>query len=288
MTTDLKRTEECRLYQLSTLKLPTLPAGTPFLLKSLTNEDIDFIELATILENFPSIAGKLISLANSAWSAPTSEVTSLEVTCSRLGLGVVRSTSIALAIAAPFDPTRCLSFDTEYFWCSALMTADAASRLAPVSSACNGLEASTARAAGLLHNLALLWLVDKLPEEVDQALTMVSNNQAETLQQALFQVVGFDQLQAGGHLGLSWALPKRLVQAMTHYPEVEYEGSEREIVITTGLAVKMVSAVLKEEPCPEPDSRLSVLGITEENFNAAYTQLNQQLVKTRAIAKVLI
>ena len=288
MMTNSKCTDEYQLYQLSTLKLPTLPAGTPFLLKSLTNEDIDFVELATILEKFPSIAGKLISLANSAWSAPTSEVTSLEGTCSRLGLGVVRSTSIALAIAAPFNPTRCLSFDPEYFWCSALMTADAASRLALISSSCNDLEASTARAAGLLHNLALLWLVDKLPEEVDQALTMVNNKQTESLQQALIQVVGFDQLQAGGHLGLSWALPDRLVQAMSHYLEVEYQGSEREIINTVGLAVKMVSAVLKEEPCPEPDSRLSVLGIEEENFNTAFAQLNKQLVKTRAIAKVLI
>ena len=288
MTTTLQCTDEYKLYQLSTLKLPTLPAGTPFLLKSLTNENIDFIELATILEKFPSIAGKLISLANSAWSAPTSEVTSLEVTCSRLGLGVVRSTSIALAIAAPFNPTRCLSFDSEYFWCSALMTADAASRLAMISSSGNDLEPSTARAAGLLHNLALLWLVDKLPEEVDQALTMVNKNQAESLQQALIQVLGFDQAQAGGHLGFSWALPNSLVQAMTHYLEADYQGSEREIVTTTGLAIELVSAVFKEEPCPEPDNHLSVLGITEENLETVFAQLNEQLVKTRAIAKVLI
>jgi hypothetical protein len=117
---------------------------------------------------------------------------------------------------------------------------------------------------------------------------MVNKKQLESLQQALIQVVGFDQLQAGGHLGLSWALPNRLVQAMAHYLEVSYQGSEREIVATVGLAVKMVSALLKEEPCPEPDSRLSVLGITEENFKTAFAQLDQQLVKTRAIAKVLI
>jgi HD-like signal output (HDOD) protein len=288
MTTTLKRADESKLFQLSTLQLPTLPAGTPFLLKSLTNENIDFIELAAIVEKFPSIAGKLISLVNSAWSAPASAVSSLETTCSRLGFGVVRSTSIALAIATPFNPTKCSSFDPEYFWCSALLTADAASRLVPISSSRNDLEPATARAAGLLHNLALLWLVDKLPAELDQALTMVKNNQTESLQQALIHVLGFDQQQAGGHLGSNWALPVPLVEAMTHYPEINYQGSQREIVTTVGLAVKLVSAVLKEEPCPEQDVRLSGLGIAEENLAAVFEQLNGQLVKTQAIAKVLI
>ena len=288
MTTSLKRTDEPRLAQLSSLLLPTLPAGTPFLLKSLTNENIDFVELAAIIEKFPSIAGKLISLVNSAWSAPATEVTSIEATCSRLGLGVVKSTSIALAIAAPFNPTQCPSFDPEYFWCSALLTADAASRLVSIASSKNTLEPSTARAAGLLHNLGLLWLVDKLPAEVDQALTMVKKNQHESLQQALFQVLGFDHAQAAGRLGSNWSLPQPLVEAMTHYPEMNYQGCQSEIVAIVGLAVRLVSAILKEEPCPEQDVRLSKLEIAEENLEGVFEQLNGQLVKTRAIAKVLI
>ncbi len=276
------------LDQMSTLQLPTLPAGAPYLLKSLTSETIDFVELAAVVEKFPGIAGKLISLVNSAWSAPVSEVTSLEVTCSRLGLGVVRSTSIALAIAAPFNPARCPSFDLEYYWCSVLLTADAASRLVPVSSPKHEFEPATARAAGLLHNLGLLWLVDRLPVEVDQALIMVKNDEVESLQQALSQVLGFDQAQAGGHLGNSWALPQPLVSAMRHYAQADYPGAQCELVITVGLATRLVAAILKQEPCPGQDIRLSRLGITEENLNKVFEQLKGQLVKTRDIAKVLI
>jgi len=288
MTTTLKRADEYRLVQLSTLQLPTLPAGTPFLINSLTNENIDFIELASIVEKFPSIAGKLISLVNSAWSAPASAITSLEATCSRLGFGVVKSTSIALAVATPFNPTNCSSFDAEQFWCSALLTADAASRLVAISSSRNELEPTTARTAGLLHNLGLLWLVDRLPAEVDQALITAKQNQVESLRQALVHVLGFDQLQAGQHLGRSWGLPEPLLQAMTHYPETSYQGSQSDIVTTVGLAVKLVSAIFKQESCPEPDLRLSGLGITEVNFQDLFEQLNGQLVKTQAIAKVLI
>lgn len=282
------QSDDPTLDQLSTLQLPTLPSGTTYLLESLTDENIDFVELAEIVEKFPGIAGKLISLVNSAWSAPTSEVTSLEATCSRLGLGVVRSTSIALAVAAPFNPAQCPAFDLEYYWCRVLLTADAASRLVAVSSPKHEYEAATARAAGLLHNLGLLWLVDRLPQEVDRALTMVKSKQAETLQQALVDVLGFDQMIAGEHLGNSWALPSRLVTAMAHYGQADYQGAHHEIVTTVGLATRLVSATLKQEACPEQDVRQSILGISDENLESVFAQLSGQLARFKDIAKLLI
>ena len=288
MTATLETSAESTLSQLDALQLPSLPAGAPYLLKSLTDENIGFIELAAVVEKFPGIAGKLISLVNSAWSAPVTEVTSLEDTCSRLGLGVVRSTSIALAVASPFNSTKCPSFDLEYYWCSVLLAADAASRLVTVSSSQHEFEPATARAAGLLHLLGLLWLVDRLPGEVDQALALVKENEVDTLQQALSQVIGFNQAQAGGYLANSWKLPQPLVSVMRHYAETDYQGSHCELVITVGLASRLVSAVLKEESCPMQDSRLSSLGISEESLDTVFAQLNGQLAKTREIAKVLI
>jgi HD-like signal output (HDOD) protein len=288
MTTSSQAFAESSLNHLSTLQLPTLPSGTPYLLQSLTDENIEFSELATVVEKFPGIAGKLISLVNSAWSAPTSEVTSLEATCSRLGLGVVRSTSIALAVAAPFNPANCPEFDLEYYWCSVLLAADAASRLVPVSSPVHEFEPATLRAAGLLHNLGLLWLVDRLPAEVDQALAMVKHGQVESVQLALSQVLGFDQAQAGGYLGNSWALPQSLVGAMTHHLDIDFEGEYREVVITVGLAARLAAAVLKEESCPAGDARQVSLGISEEGLNAVFNQLSGQLLKTRDVAKILI
>lgn len=288
MNATQNRSDQHKLERLSTLRLPSLPPGIPYLLKSLTDENIGFVELASVIEKFPSIAAKLISLVNSAWSAPVSEITALDATCSRLGFGVVRSTSIALAISAPFDRAKCASFDPEYFWCCALLTAETASRLVLVSSANNALTPSTARAAGLLHNLGLLWLIDNVPVEVDQAFMLVKNHQAESLQQALLNVLGFDQAQAGGYLANRWELPQPLVAAMAHYLESEYQGSHNDVVATVGLAVSLVSSILKEEQCPEQDVRLESLEITAENFADVFEQMKLELEKIRAIARVLI
>jgi len=114
------------------------------------------------------------SMLSAAWSAPVSEITSLEMACARLGVNVVRSVSIALAIASPFDASRCPTFEGQRFWCTALLNADAAFWLAPLARAAAPVEPQTARTGGLLHNLGLLWLADQLPDATNQALSTVA------------------------------------------------------------------------------------------------------------------
>ena len=46
----LKPIRESQFEQLTMFQLPTLPAGTLSLLKSLTDENIEFFELASIIE----------------------------------------------------------------------------------------------------------------------------------------------------------------------------------------------------------------------------------------------
>ena len=241
-----------------------------------------------ILEKFPSIAGKLISMANSAWSAPVATVSSLEASCSRLGFGIVRSISIALAVASPFDASRCPCFDTEHFWLSALLSAETSSRIAQLVTTDNAVEPSTARAAGLLHDLGLLWLVDQLPADAGEALAMVSSNRAASLQQAMRHVLGFDHVEAGGHLARQWNLPSPLVATMAHYPELDFDGEQHQIVTMVGLAIELVSAVLQGKPVAEPGDRRLRLGITNENIDVISEQIAAQMVKTREIAKILI
>ena len=60
-------------------RLPVLLPGTPYPLKATSNEEIGVAELTAIVEKFPSIAARLISLDNSTWSSPFVTVASLEM-----------------------------------------------------------------------------------------------------------------------------------------------------------------------------------------------------------------
>jgi len=275
------------LQRLNSRRVPVLQPGAAGLLKSLSDEDMDFRELARIIERFSSIAARLIALANSAWSAPASPISSVEGACSRLGFGVVRSTGISLAVAAPFNSSRCPGFDPEEFWTHALLGADAASWLCPVSSLQHGLDASTARTAGLLHNLGLLWLADELPAEVDRAISLAGQSPSQSVGHALSELIGIDIAQAGEHLGKTWNLPDQLVTAMGHCTEPQYRGHHWETATLVGVAKALISAMREEAPCPVADGRLKSLGISTSAAEKVFLQLDRQYERTRKLAKTL-
>ncbi len=167
------------------------------------------------------------------------------------------------------------------------MSADAASWLAPASPSIKKLDPSTARTAGLLHSLGLLWLFDKLPNELDEAFEITNRDQEQSLRQVLNRILGFDHAQAGECLGRNWGFPDTLVAAMAHYPETNYQGDHSEIVHTVGLAVKLVSVAWKAEPCPSPDIRSQSLGINQKSLGEIFDRIYQRQLKIRDLAKNL-
>ncbi len=283
----LSNKDVSRLDLLNTEELPVLPPGAPGLLNALSDDDIDFNTLARIIERFPSIAGRLIALANSAWSAPLSPITSLEMACSRLGFGVVRSTSIALAVASPFNPTRCPGFDSIRFWSSALLTAEAASEVASVVKLADRPDPSTARAAGLLHNLGLLWLADRLPDEVNQILSALKDTDPGLVCRVFSEKLGFSHINAGGHLARAWHLPQVLIDALTHYEDETYQNEHWPMIQVVGLSQRLVSFSEHELSPPSEDPRLKTLGVSVSQIQRIGMALNGKAEKNREMAEIL-
>lgn len=195
--------------------LPVLPPGIVYLLKALNNNDIHYKQLAQELELFPSIAIKIVAISNSAWSLPESPVTTLPDACSRIGLNIVRSVSIALCISQVYDPTRCPLFNARTFWTSALLNAESAFLCAKDNSdICN----NTARLSGLLHNIGLLWLANQKPGETEGAFLDVEDNHERSLAESLFERLDMDYYIAGGKLAMAMQLPDVIIEAISTNP----------------------------------------------------------------------
>lgn len=106
------------------------PTRVHHLLPAFTKIDLSVRELASIIENHPAITARLIALANSAWIDPASPVCSVERACLTLGLTVVRSVSIGLAVFPLFNSSVCPAFDFHRFWASSKLMTDGAVFLA--------------------------------------------------------------------------------------------------------------------------------------------------------------
>ena len=203
--------------------VPVLPRGTTELFVALGDPALSFDVLTERLAVFPSIVARLLALANSPWSSPVAPVATLDDAVSRLGLDIVRSVAVALLVSNTFDANRCRRFDPRLYWCSALLSAECASLLAasarPAAPLSNPLPTplppATARTAGLINNLGLLWLADALPAETDDAFEAVAADPALSVSAALISVCGVSDGDAGAALGKAWNLPAALTAAMS-------------------------------------------------------------------------
>lgn len=270
-------------------RLPVLPAGTTRLLTRLANENLLHDELAAMLEEYPTITARLLSVANSPWSSPSVPVDSLEVACARLGFETVRAITIAITVSAPFNPLRCPEFDARRYWCSALLVADGAGLVARIAHATEAIEVPAARSAGLLHNLGLLWLADCLPLETGLALRAVAEDETGTLSvnQALRNICGAGHNEAGVALAKAWNLPATVRAAMNYHNPLNAGPKMLGLTRVVASAAGMVSQLYRQDPVPAHPA-FGGLDLDVEELNRVYEILRANFTVRQRLAETLI
>jgi len=272
-----------------TKNLPTLPNGVKHLLDTLFDKDIDFIRLSSIIAIHPNITVRLISIANSAWSAPVTPITNIEDACSRLGITVVRNVSIALSISAPFNASNCPLFDIEHYWTSCMLVSDAASMLSTAlpKKHFNSEFQNTVQTAGIIHSIGLLWLADNMALETGQALQAIINDPSISLNQALKTYTNTDYCEVGYILAQHWDIPEILITAIKYHQKNYYKEQFWEITHLIGSAAIMAKAVITGDENLPSISYLDKLNIEKSFQEDVFKKLEVKLDKTRELAKAL-
>lgn len=261
-------------------RLPVFPPGVPYLLRELSDADLPYPRMAEVLERFPAIVARLVALANSAWSSPSTPITDLENSCARLGFGVVRSVAITLAVASPFNPHRCPAFDAERFWSSALLTAETAARLgARIDRAVE----QSARTTGLLHNLGLLWLAEYQPEQTDRALSAADPDLGTD--RSLETQCGSGYAAAGATLGELLGLPAAINDAIAHQLADGADSADPQLTRVVGLA-RHISACARQQLAFEcREAALPGLGCEQQQ--QAFEHTRRSLPRLQELARSL-
>ncbi len=269
-------------------RIPNLPNQVRHLLQAFANQNLGLRELAKVIDDHPSIAVRLIALANSAWAAPATPVNSVERACLNLGLTLVRSVSIGLALITPFNVTSCPVFDLSRFWVSSKLVADGAVWLAaklPNPPAYDAVQ--SLHTAGLLHHLGLLCLADLLPKETQQALKQYQSESELTLNSVLSQILGTDYCEVGGYFAEIWGLPEELVEVIRHHRNPSYEGLYFQHVALVEAAACMISALSRSRQTLPDLVNLDKLGIDQASQQQVFEALQQVLPETTEMAVTL-
>ena len=267
-------------------QLPAQPSALGYLLRALDDAESDAHELTAAIERFPPIAARLISLANSAWSAPAEPIMDVEHACIHLGSRLVRTASMSMAVMAPFNTARCNGFASESFWCNTFLIAASAERVSASAGIDEELSASTARTAGLLHNLGLLWLADKVPEPTARAIANVHDGDTD-LNTSLRSFCGTDACEVGGLLGRSWQLPDELVVAMEYHDNPQYDGIGWQYAAVVGGVAGIVDTVTRGSEEQVTDKNLDRLGVSQSTREDVLADVAAKLDDTLELTRTL-
>ena len=236
------------------------------MLVTVNRDDVRVEELAKLIARDQSLTAALLRLANSAFFAIPSRVTSIEQAVTFLGLGRVRDLVLGLSIWTSLDGKD--PAGRRYrraMWVHTAMVAAAAKLLAERTGGDGGM----AFAAGLLHDVGKLILGMRLGASYWDLLDDAARHgqSAAAIEEATF---GCHHATVGAWLLQIWQLPPALVQpvAMHHAPLTTEFGMD--VTAVVAVADRLVDAT-------DPDS-----GVTRDDVLAEVRDFAPGLLASEA------
>lgn len=226
-------------------KLPVLSPHAEGILRACENPNIDAAALGAMLAESPTIAARLLGLANSSFYSRGKPVYALPKAIQTLGLVTVRGIAIGLVVGGQFSPAHCPAFDAVRFWESAVLSAQLGQQLAFRVPSDRELQHEAAYMTGLLHNIGLLALASLLPEVLNALLAArCAEASPPPLSGQLRAQLGFDHHLAAAWLADAWRLPGPMRQALEHHGDRNYRAESWPLVLLTGLSARCAHAII--------------------------------------------
>ncbi len=260
--------KEVRSAVLRLQELPPLSQSKQRLLAAATDNDIDILNLVTLIEECPPVAARIIGLASSAFFTQTVAVRSIADAIIRvLGLNLVKSLVMGITVTGVFRAEDCPQLNLQKYWHSTLLTAMLARLLTPCVKVGEALLPDNAYLCGLLHNLGTLALAHVAPGEMDGVFTTAQKHPQRRLIEIETEILGVHHGQAGALLALRWHLPEEVGLVMEHYVDPHYRAREWPLSLLVGQCACWTEQLLSgvDEQWKETEF-LEALGIEQEGL----------------------
>ena len=206
--------------------LPPLSYTASRLLEAVADPDVEIDELAGIIGQDPPLSARLLGIANSAYFGQTRPVNSIREAIIRvLGLNLVKSLSVSIALAGTFDPSKCRGFDLGGYWYSALATASLSRLLVMHFAEPQRPDEDSLYLCGMLHNLGHLLLAHVFPQQLSQVIAEQAREQGADIRELEHKYLDTDRQQAGEWLARRWHLPDAVVDVIGYFDDSSYQGT---------------------------------------------------------------
>ncbi len=191
-------------------KIPSLPSVVMKLRQYLNDPEVNFDELAKVIEYDPGLTANVLQLANSAYFGWARSIKSVKEAITRLGTNRIFQMVLCMSVAPLVrKPIKGYGLDSSDLWEHSIAVAICAETIGQEL----GLEeVEDGFTAGLLHDIGKIVLgtfveVDDDPIKEIMELDHLSFNEAEMM------VLGIDHAEVAAVMLSSWSLPEEVVEA---------------------------------------------------------------------------
>lgn len=183
-------------------------------------------ELCDAIKQEPTIAARLIGVANSAYYHTSGQaVSTIERAIVKLGFHQTQAVLLRLVLNTRFDGSRCPAFSPQRYWLDAMMVAHCSSHV--IADKHSTRDWQRVFTIGLLHNIGLLLLVDQFPVVMNDVMS------ARNKRSALRDRFGEDQYTLGARLLAHWGLPAEVCNPVGLISTNQNDSLDSSIIATT-------------------------------------------------------
>ncbi len=213
-------------------ELPTFPTTALEVMRLASDSETSAAELSRIVSKDPSLASRILRVANSPYYGFAKRISTIEWAIVALGFETLRETVLSLTLIDLFRGTASNHFDPRKFWKHSIDTASAARSLAKEM---KNRVPGEAYAAGLLHDIGTLVLYRFFQDDFAEIERLVEED-GLLLSQAEAVVVGTSHADIGAWLAEKWSFPLHFVEAIRYHHNPAYAQINPELTAIVHVA----------------------------------------------------
>ena len=192
--------------------LPTTPSIYLDIAEDLESPGGDVRSIAAILSKDPTLAAKVLKVANSSYFSFPRRITELHEAVSLLGIEMVQALALTVRLFSSL-PMPGISLDRLWRHC---VTVGALAREIALKQQRDRRVANTSGVAGLLHDVGQLILMSKAPDAYVSIVRKAAGNEVNLLELERTHL-GVGHPELGAYLLALWGIPDNILDAITFH-----------------------------------------------------------------------
>jgi putative nucleotidyltransferase with HDIG domain len=190
--------------------VPSLPEAVSEIVALVNDPDSSAAQVCTVIQKDIGLTAKLLQVANSAYYAFPNRIGSVQLAVSLLGMNEVRNIVLSATVVGMFKSIKGAPFlSFRELWVHSVNCAVAARTIA---SQVHDLQPEEAFVGGLLHDVGMVVLLDKLQNDLKKMVQLAKKENVPFVE-AERRYWDHTHARIGGVLARRWKLPKEVAQA---------------------------------------------------------------------------